>query len=40
MPYLFLAGIVRNTGYTNAWGGIEPGPWDFYHNVQEWYSLR
>lgn len=40
MPYLFLAGIVRNTGYTNAWGGIEPAPWDFYHNVQEWYSLR
>ncbi len=40
MPYLFLAGIVRNIGYTNAWGGIEPGLWDFYHNVHEWYSLR
>lgn len=40
IPYLFLAGIVRNIGYTNAWGGIEPGLWDFYHNVQEWYSLR
>lgn len=39
LPYIFLAGIVQNIGYTSQWGGITPGPWDFYHNVQTWYRL-
>jgi peptide/nickel transport system substrate-binding protein len=39
LPYIFLAGIVQNTGYTNRWGGLTPGPWDFYHNVHTWYRL-
>lgn len=39
LPYLFLAGIVQNTAYTARWGGIDPGPWDFYHNVQTWYQF-
>lgn len=39
LPYIFLAGIVQNTAYGNRWGGIEPGPWNFYHNVQTWYRL-
>jgi len=39
LPYIFLAGIVQNIGYTSQWGGPAPGPWDFYHNVQTWYRL-
>lgn len=39
LPYIFLAGIVQNIGYTSQWGGITPGPWDFYHNVQTWYRF-
>jgi peptide/nickel transport system substrate-binding protein len=39
LPYIFLAGIVQNIGYTSQWGGIAPGPWDFHHNVQTWYRL-
>ena len=39
LPYIFLAGIVQNTGYSNRWGGLSPGPWDFYHNVHTWYRL-
>jgi peptide/nickel transport system substrate-binding protein len=35
-PYIFLAGLVQNIGYTSRWGGLAPGPWDFYHNVQTW----
>lgn len=39
LPYIFLAGIVRNIGYTSQWGGLAPGPWDFYHNVHTWYRF-
>lgn len=39
LPYIFLAGIVDNIGYTSRWGGLAPGPWDFYHNVQTWYRF-
>lgn len=39
LPYIFLAGIVENIGYTSRWGGLTPGPWDFYHNVQSWYRF-
>ncbi len=39
LPYIFLAGIVQNVGYSNRWGGLSPGPWDFYHNVHTWYRL-
>ena len=39
LPYIFLAGIVQNIGYTSQWGGIDPGPWDFYHDVQTWRRL-
>ena len=38
-PYIFLAGIVQNIGYASRWGGLAPGPWDFYHNVQTWYRF-
>jgi len=39
LPYIFLAGIVHNIGYTTRWGGLEPEPWDFYHNVHTWYRF-
>lgn len=39
LPYIFLAGIVQNIGYSSRWAGIEPGPWDFYHNVHVWHRL-
>jgi peptide/nickel transport system substrate-binding protein len=38
LPYIFLAGAVRNVGYDGAWGNVRPGPWNFYHNVHEWYT--
>jgi peptide/nickel transport system substrate-binding protein len=40
LPYIFLAGIIQNIGYSSRWAGINPGPWDFYHNVHAWYRLR
>jgi ABC-type transport system substrate-binding protein len=38
LPYIFLAGAVRNVGYDGTWGNVRPGPWNFYHNVHEWYT--
>lgn len=37
VPYVFIAGSVDNTGYRSEWGGIDPGPWDFNWNIEEWY---
>jgi len=39
LPYIFLAGIIQNIGYSSRWAEINPGPWDFYHNVHAWYRL-
>jgi peptide/nickel transport system substrate-binding protein len=38
LPYVFLAGAVRNVAYKSTWGNVRPGPWSFYHNVHEWYT--
>jgi peptide/nickel transport system substrate-binding protein len=35
--YVFISGGVANTAYTTKWEGIEPGPWNFYYNVHQWY---
>jgi len=36
IPYLFVTGSIGNTGYSADWQGVDPGPWSFYWNVQEW----
>ncbi len=35
VPYVFIAGSVDNLGYSARWQGINPGPWIFYHNVEQ-----
>jgi peptide/nickel transport system substrate-binding protein len=35
VPYVFIAGSVDNTAYTARWQGINPGPWSFYHNIEQ-----
>jgi peptide/nickel transport system substrate-binding protein len=35
IPYVFVAGTVGNWGYANRWTNIQPGPWSFYHNVEQ-----
>ena len=39
VPYVFIAGSVDNIGYTTKWDGINPGPWLFYHNVEQ-FALK
>ncbi|MBX2998727.1 MAG: hypothetical protein KF893_09485 [Caldilineaceae bacterium] len=36
LPYIFVRGRVSNYAYTNDWQGINPGPWSFYHNMEQW----
>lgn len=36
IPYVFVTGNVGNIGYSNRWQGIDPGGWDFYHNMERW----
>ena len=36
IPYVFVTGSVGNTGYSDKFNGIDPGPWSFYHNIQTW----
>jgi peptide/nickel transport system substrate-binding protein len=36
LPYIFVRGRISNYGYTNDWQGINPGPWSFYHNMEQW----
>ncbi len=36
VPYVFVSGSVGNVGYSNKFEGIDPGPWSFYHNVEQW----
>lgn len=36
IPYVFVTGGVGNIGYSNRWQGLDPGGWDFYHNMEEW----
>ena len=38
VPYVFISGGVGDTGYNNRWAGIDPGPWSFYWNVQQWFN--
>jgi len=38
VPYIFVSGTVGNTAYNGKWQGINPGPWAFYHNVEQ-FSL-
>jgi peptide/nickel transport system substrate-binding protein len=37
VPYVFISGGVGNVGYRNEWGGLDPGPWDFSWNIQDWF---
>lgn len=37
VPYIFVTGTVGNTGYSNRWAGIDPGPWSFYYNLHTWH---
>ncbi|MFQ5858323.1 MAG: ABC transporter substrate-binding protein [Anaerolineae bacterium] len=39
VPYVFVTGSVGNRAYTKKWEGINPGPWSFYHNIEQW-SLK
>jgi len=36
LAYIFVAGSVGNIGYSKRWQGIDPGPWNFYWNVEDW----
>ncbi len=36
VPYVFVSGSVGNVGYSNKFEGLDPGPWSFYHNVEQW----
>jgi peptide/nickel transport system substrate-binding protein len=36
VPYVFVRGRISNIGYTDNWQGINPGPWEFYHNMEQW----
>ena len=36
VPYIFVRGRISNYGYTNNWQGVNPGPWSFYHNMEQW----
>lgn len=38
VPYIFVSGTVGNTAYTSKWQSIDPGPWLFYHNIEQ-FSL-
>jgi peptide/nickel transport system substrate-binding protein len=35
VPYVFISGRVANEGYTTRWQGLNPGPWSFYHNIEQ-----
>lgn len=39
LPYIFIGGWMRDVGYSLEWGGVQPGPWDFYWNINQWYQL-
>jgi peptide/nickel transport system substrate-binding protein len=36
VPYVIVSGRVGTYGYTKDWQGINPGPWSFYHNMEQW----
>lgn len=38
VPYIFVSGTVGNIAYNRKWQGINPGPWTFYHNIEQ-FSL-
>lgn len=35
VPYVFISGRIGNTAYSTRWQGINPGPWIFYHNIEQ-----
>ena len=39
VAYVFLFGNVGAIGYTDKYLGVQPGPWDFYADVEKW-SIR
>lgn len=36
LPAIFLGGPLQTWLYPRAWQGIQPGPWQFDHNLSEW----
>ena len=38
VPYVFVTGSVGNVGYRTEWAGQDPGPWDFYWNIEKWFD--
>ncbi|MCB0083623.1 MAG: hypothetical protein KDE47_21940, partial [Caldilineaceae bacterium] len=38
VPYVFVTGSVGNVGYRTEWAGQDPGPWDFYWNIETWFD--
>jgi peptide/nickel transport system substrate-binding protein len=36
VPYVFVTGTVGNTGYSKKFNGVNPGPWSFYWNIEQW----
>ena len=38
IPYVFISGRVGNVGYNARWEGLNPGAWQFYWNVEQWYD--
>jgi peptide/nickel transport system substrate-binding protein len=38
VPYIFITGTVGNEAYSKRWQNINPGPWIFYHNIEQ-YTL-
>ncbi len=35
IPYVFVTGNMSNQGYSKRWANIDPGPWSFYHNIED-----
>jgi peptide/nickel transport system substrate-binding protein len=38
VPYIFLSGTIGNTFYNKDWTNINPGPWSFRWNIDNWYK--
>ncbi len=38
LPYIFITGAVSDIGYSGQLAGVQPGAWDFYWNIRDWYK--
>jgi peptide/nickel transport system substrate-binding protein len=38
LPFIYLNGTVANAFYNKDWGNVDPGPWSFFWNMQQWYK--